>query len=134
MRAIIYSALLGLAGGACLVAVHIVSHIEGSATDPHTYRWLVAGCWFGLAAGVGGAVGGVVGRGRHASRSLTTLIISVCIGVALLAVWTRVASLPSYIRDREPMRPNPAAALDGGPPVLFAFLAHWPAASEPQCS
>jgi hypothetical protein len=30
--------------------------------------------------------------------------------------------------------PNPAASLDGGHPVLFAFLAHWPAASEPQCS
>jgi hypothetical protein len=26
-----------------------------------------------------------------------------------------------------------AAALDGGSPVLFAFLAHWPASSEPHC-
>ena len=30
--------------------------------------------------------------------------------------------------------PNTAAALDGGRPVLLAFLAHWPAASDPQCS
>jgi len=30
--------------------------------------------------------------------------------------------------------PNPAAALDGGSPVLFAFSACWPAASEPRCS
>ena len=29
-------------------------------------------------------------------------------------------------------RPNPAASLDGGPPRLFAFLAHSPAASEPR--
>jgi len=29
-------------------------------------------------------------------------------------------------------RPNPAASLDGGPPRLFAFQAHSPAASEPQ--
>lgn len=32
------------------------------------------------------------------------------------------------------LQANPAAALDGGSPVLFAFLATWPAASEPQCS
>jgi hypothetical protein len=30
-------------------------------------------------------------------------------------------------------RPNPAASLDGGSPVLFAFLARRPAASEPHC-
>jgi len=29
--------------------------------------------------------------------------------------------------------PNPAASLDGGRPLLFAFLARWPAASEPRC-
>ena len=28
---------------------------------------------------------------------------------------------------------NPAAALDGGRPVLLTFLTRWPAASEPQC-
>jgi hypothetical protein len=28
-------------------------------------------------------------------------------------------------------RPNQTASLDGGCPVLFPFLAHWPAASEP---
>jgi hypothetical protein len=32
----------------------------------------------------------------------------------------------------KPERPNPAASLDGGHPRLFAFLARWPAASEPQ--
>jgi hypothetical protein len=31
------------------------------------------------------------------------------------------------------LTPNPAAPLNGGHPRLFAFLAHWPAANEPQC-
>jgi hypothetical protein len=31
-------------------------------------------------------------------------------------------------------RPNQAASLDGGRPVLFAFLARWPATSEPRRS
>jgi hypothetical protein len=29
--------------------------------------------------------------------------------------------------------PNPAAALDGGIPLLWLSLARWPAASEPRC-
>jgi hypothetical protein len=35
--------------------------------------------------------------------------------------------------DHADIAPNPAAALDGGCPVLLTFLAHFPAASEPQC-
>jgi len=34
----------------------------------------------------------------------------------------------------KPPTPNPAAALDGGRPVLLTILARWPAASEPHCS
>jgi len=36
--------------------------------------------------------------------------------------------------DHADIAHNPTAALDGGLPVLLTFLAHRPAASEPQCS
>jgi hypothetical protein len=34
----------------------------------------------------------------------------------------------------KPPTPNPAAALDGGRPVLLTILLRWAAASEPRCS
>src|SRR5206468_12573901 len=107
---------------------------KGIATAPGTYHWLVAGCWFGLAAGIAGAVGGVFARMRRASHTFTTLVISGCVGIALLAVWIQVTALPHYVKDREPMRPNRGAKLDGESPVVIAFVARRLAASEPGCS
>ena len=105
MSAVFYSAVFGVAGAVCLAAVHIVSRIEGFATAPLTYRWMTAGCSFSLVAGVLGVIVALARR-RQASPVVKGLIISACMGVALLAVWTQVAALPNYIRDREPMSPT----------------------------
>jgi hypothetical protein len=52
----------------------------------------------------------------------------------LLVILSLAALLLQVLELRSSsLTPNPAASLDGGRPVLFAFLAHSPAASEPQC-
>src|SRR5882762_8774891 len=61
---------------------------------------------------------------RGTLRWLAPLLVVLSLVALLIQIrewWT--SSLP----------PNPAASLDGGRPVLFAFLARCPAASEPRC-
>jgi hypothetical protein len=104
MKALFCFGLLGLAGVACLATIHLVAYNEGSATTPLTSQLLTSGCWFSLGAGVVGAIGGAVARKRRSPKSFTTLIISLSVGVVMLAIWTRVKALPNYIRSKEPMR------------------------------
>jgi len=55
--------------------------------------------------------------------------------LAPLLVLLSLVALLMQVREwrTSSLTPNPAASLDGGSPFLFAFLAHCPAASEPQC-
>src|SRR5206468_1794682 len=107
MRIVFYSGLLGVAGVVSLIAVHFVAHSQGFMTTPSIYQLLTAGCWFSVVVGVLGAIGGLFARMRSASRNATTFIISLCVGVALLAIWTRGTALPHYILwsgERFPMQ------------------------------
>jgi hypothetical protein len=54
--------------------------------------------------------------------------------LAPLLVILSLAALLLQVRElhSSTLTPNPAASLEGGRPVLFALLAHSPAASEPQ--
>lgn len=124
MRIVLYSGLLGVAGAACLAAVHIVARTQGFSTTPGIYQFLTLGCSFSLAVGILGVIGGLFARSRSrsANRNATTLVISLCVGVALLAIWTRVTALPRHIRDEEPLRPNHAASHNRRPGSPFATL------------
>lgn len=48
----------------------------------------------------------VFARRGSASMNATTLVISLCVGVALLAIWTRSTALPRYVisGERHPMQ------------------------------
>jgi len=104
MRIVFYSGLLGITGVICLVAVNFVVRDQDYWIMPGIYHFFTAGCWFSLVAGVLGALGGLFARSRSANRNVTTLIISVGVSVALLAIWTRRTALPPYAHFGEPMQ------------------------------
>lgn len=108
MRSHIYPGLIGLAGAACLLAAGWLSHIQGRVVSPAHYRFLEQLCWIGLGAGICGAVWAWGVRKRSTRKAIPTLIISFCIGVVAMAVWTRLTMLPRYIGDEEPMTVSPS--------------------------
>ena len=58
-------------------------------------------------------------RARYGRRSHRCRLFAVCVVI--------------FAHRMKPPTPNPAAALEGGRPVLLTILARWPAASEPHC-
>jgi len=67
-------------------------------------------------------------RWRSGFRGTLRWLAPLLVVLSLLALLLQVHELRT-----SSLTPNPAASPDGGRPVLFASLAHWPAASEPQC-
>jgi hypothetical protein len=71
---------------------------------------------------------------RWTIRKRAVVFVAFASGVLVacgFAAWLAGRSVARKLQTTE-VQPNPAAALDGGSPVLLATPAHWPAASEPQ--
>ena len=83
------------------MAIHVVARDQVNWIPPDIYRLLTEGYWFSLAAGVLGTIGGLLARRRSASRSATTFVISLGLGVILLAIWTWDTALPRHILSGE---------------------------------
>ena len=103
MKAAIAPIVLGGLGAICLVVVHFVLLAEGDVTTPRTYSFLSWSCMVTLLAGMSGVAWALISRKTSAHRSFS-FAVALCSAVSLVATWTWITRLPSYVRDDAPMR------------------------------
>jgi hypothetical protein len=99
VRALVYSGLAALGGAACVTIAAIMARAAAPGVPSFIGRYLAMFCWFGFGLGVIGTLGGIIARSRLPQKVLCTLVISVSVGIALLALYLHVTALPGLVGE-----------------------------------